>query len=216
MGWGSSLGFGGRSTPWMRALQGLSCKRRTKRWPSEGVAHEHGEDHAEEGERDELDPHIWLDPTLAVHQVERIRDALAAADAASSDAYRKGADELIADLLVLHKDFVKGLGACRHDRFVASHAAYGYLAARYAVEQIPIAGLSAEAEPSPQRLAEIVDQVTALGLGHLLVEPVRSDRLPQTIARETGIALAPIHAIGSVTETNSTRTATTLASCATT
>ena len=163
-------------------------------------ARERGEDHAEEGEHDELDPHIWLDPTLAVHQVERIRDALAAADAASADAYRQGADELIAELLVLHKDFVNGLGACRHNRFVASHAAYGYLAARYAAEQIPIAGLSAEAEPSPQRLAEIVDQVTALGLGHLLVEPVRSDRLPQTIARETGIALVPIHAIGSVTE----------------
>ncbi|MCY3913234.1 MAG: zinc ABC transporter substrate-binding protein [Chloroflexi bacterium] len=161
-------------------------------------------DHEEEGdhgdEESELDPHMWLSPTLAARQVERIRDAFIAADADNADGYRQRADEVIAELDELDHEFEEDLGACKHDHFVTSHAAYGYLAAQYGLEQIAVAGLSADVAPSPQRLANVTDRVTDLGLGHVMVEPVLSDRLAQTIARETGIELLSIHAIGSVTE----------------
>ncbi len=163
---------------------------------------EHGDE--EEGdhgdEESELDPHMWLSPTLAAHQVERIRDAFIAADADNADGYRQRADEVIAELDALDHEFEESLGACKHDHFVTSHAAYGYLAAQFGLEQIAVAGLSADVAPSPQRLANVTDRVTELGLGHVMVEPVLSDRLAQTIARETGIELLSIHAIGSVTE----------------
>jgi len=176
----------------------------------EGEGHDHeGEGHEEEGEAHEdehehhaheLDPHMWLDPVLAVVQVERIRDALINADADNADAFRENAAALISELNELHAEFSQALANCRHDHFVTSHAAYGYLAARYAVEQIPIAGLSPEAEPSPQQLAEITDQVIDLGLGYVLVEPVLAGTLEETVQRETGIELIPIHAIESVTQ----------------
>ncbi len=172
----------------------------------DGEEGDHGDEDAEEGDHgdeeghEDVDPHMWLDPTLAVRQVERIRDAFAAADAANADAYKQNADALIAELDALDEEFAEGLGDCRHEHFVASHAAYGYLAGRYGAKQVPVAGLSAEAEPSPRRLAEISDQVTEMGLGYVLVEPVLSGGPAQTLARETGIELVPIHAIGSVTE----------------
>ncbi len=168
----------------------------------EGEGHEEeGEGHEEEGEghAHDLDPHMWLDPVLAVVQVERIRDALINADADNADVFRENAAALIKELNELHAEFSQALANCRHDHFVTSHAAYGYLAARYAVEQIPIAGLSPEAEPSPQQLAEIIDRVVDLGLGYVLVEPVLAGTLEETIQRETGIELIPIHAIESVT-----------------
>ncbi|MCY3959057.1 MAG: zinc ABC transporter substrate-binding protein [Chloroflexi bacterium] len=187
-----------------------------KEGEGEGHEHEEGEHHEEEGEEhehegdahedeghhhgEELDPHMWLDPVLAVVQVERIRDALINADADNADVFRENAAALISELNALHAEFSQALANCRHDHFVTSHAAYGYLAARYAVEQIPIAGLSLEAEPSPQRLAEITDQVIDLGLGYVLVEPVVAGTLEETIQRETGIELIPIHAIESVTQ----------------
>ncbi len=168
----------------------------------EGEEHEEegeGHDHEDEGHAHELDPHMWLDPVLAVVQVERIRDALINADADNADVFRENAAALINELNELHAEFSQALASCRHDHFVTSHAAYGYLAARYAVEQIPIAGLSLEAEPSPQQLAEITDRIIDLGLGHVLVEPVVAGTLEETIQRETGIELIPIHAIESVT-----------------
>ena len=181
----------------------------------EGEEHEEGEHHEEEGEEhedegdhhedegehhgEELDPHMWLDPVLAIVQVERIRDAMILADTDNADTYRENAAAVIRELNTLHADFTEGLASCKHDHFVASHAAYAYLGARYGLEQIPITGLSPEAEPSPQQLADITDRVTELGLGHVLVEPVLAGGLEETIQRETGIELIPFHAIGSVT-----------------
>ena len=165
---------------------------------------DHGDEDADENgdhgdEASDLDPHMWLNPTLAAGQVERIRDAFVAADPSNAEAYRQGASELVAELNALDEEIAASLGSCQHEHFVTSHAAYGYLAAQYGLEQIAVAGLSADVAPSPQRLAQVTDRVTELGLGHVLVEPVLSDRLAQTIARETGIQLLPIHAIGSVT-----------------
>ena len=160
----------------------------------EGHHDDHG--HGESG----LDPHFWLSPTMAARQVERIRDAFITVDAANAAVYRQNADALMAELTELDQEFKEGLGACKHEHFVTSHAAYGYLAAQYGLEQIALAGFSPEVEPSPQRLASVTDRVTDLGLGHVLVEPVLSERLAQTVARETGIELRAIHAIESVTQ----------------
>ena len=183
----------------------------------EGLAHDHGgeeegraegEHRGEEGEEheegelqvEELDPHMWLDPVLAITQVERIRDALIEVDADNADVYRANAAAIIDELNKLHAEFTEGLANCKQDHFVTSHAAHAYLAARYGAEQIPITGLSPEAEPSPRQLAEITDRVAELGLGYVLVEPVLSGGLEQTVASEAGIELIPFHAIGSVTE----------------
>ena len=160
---------------------------------------EHADEHGHGDEQGGLDPHFWLSPTTAARQVERIRDAFITVDAANAATYRQNADKLIADLNELDQGIAEGLGACKHDHFVTSHAAYGYLAAQYGLEQIALAGFSPQVEPSPQRLASVADRVTDLGLGHVLVEPVLSDRLAQTIARETDIELLIIHAIESVT-----------------
>ena len=47
------------------------------------------------------------------------------------------------------------LADCQRREIVTSHAAFGYLAQRYDLEQIGITGLSPEVEPTPQRLAEV-------------------------------------------------------------
>ena len=155
---------------------------------------EHGHDHGE------LDPHMWLDPELAAVQVERIRDALIELDPGNADTYRANTSALAGELEALDSEIAAGLGVCQHDHFVTSHAAYGYLAARYGIEQIPVAGLSPEVEPSPRELAEISDQIAELGLKYVMVEPVLSDQLTQALAREHDIELIAIHAIESVTQ----------------
>ncbi|MYB17069.1 MAG: hypothetical protein F4X41_08600 [Chloroflexi bacterium] len=168
-------------------------------------AHEDDDDHGHEEDdhahdHGELDPHMWLDPVLAVAQVERIRDALIGVDPDNTDTYRANASALADELGTLDIEIAEGLSSCRHDHFVTSHAAYGYLAARYGIEQLPVAGLSPETEPSPRELAEISDRIAELGLEHVMVEPVLSGELTSALAREHGIDLIAIHAIESVTQ----------------
>ncbi|MGQ0517964.1 metal ABC transporter substrate-binding protein, partial [Bacillus sp. D-CC] len=38
--------------------------------------HDHGDGHKEDEHHHDKDPHIWLDPTLAMKQAEKIKNAL--------------------------------------------------------------------------------------------------------------------------------------------
>ena len=64
-----------------------------------GHHHDHDHDHGHHhhhGHGDEaVNPHVWLDPTLAAKQVENIRDGLMKADPSCADGYRNRADAYI-------------------------------------------------------------------------------------------------------------------------
>ena len=53
------------------------------------------------------------------------------------------------------------------------HDAFGYLADRYGLEVIPIAGLAPEVEPTPRDLEEIAELVEDRGVTTVFVEPLR-------------------------------------------
>ena len=104
------------------------------------------------------------------------------------------------DLRALHAEFETGLSSCVHDEFVTSHAAYGYLALAYGLEQVSVSGLSPGFDPSPQRLAGIADRINDLGLEAVLVEPVLSGSNEQVLADETGAGIYMIHPMDGVTQ----------------
>ena len=158
--------------------------------------HEGHEGHA----HGEFDPHIWLDPLYAIKQSKAVLEALSAKDPSNMDYYLGNYQKLEQDLQSLHQDYTNGLSSCKHEEFVISHAAFGYIAARYNLEQIEIAGLSAEALPSAARLAEIAERVGKLGLGSVLVEALQWDNsVSQTLANESNLQAVPVHVIGTVT-----------------
>ena len=65
---------------------------------------------------------------------------------------------------------------------MTSHAAFGYLAARYGLEQVPLQGLSPEAEATPQELARLVNTVRETGATTVFFETLVSPKLAQTVA----------------------------------
>ena len=173
---------------------------------------EEGEDHGDEEEdhgdeeeghghgHGELDPHFWLDPLRAITQAERIAAALIEADPEGEETYRANLAALSADLRALHAEFEAGLASCAHREFVTSHAAYGYLALAYDLEQVSVSGLSPGFDPSPQRLAGIADRINDLGIEAVLVEPVLSGANEQVLADETGAGIYMIHPMDGVTQ----------------
>jgi zinc transport system substrate-binding protein len=142
---------------------------------------------------DEDDPHLWLDPLSAVEMTRRVLEGFEAADPAGAGVYRANAAALIRDLQDLHSKFRAGLTGCGLSLMVVSHQAYGHLAERYGLEQMALAGMSAEVESSPQRVADIATAMRANGVKHVLVEPVLSDDLARTVAEETGATLLLLH-----------------------
>lgn len=121
-------------------------------------ASQHGIDpDSEEG--GDLDPHIWLDPVAMKQITSAVADRLAKVDPDHRAIYERNGDRLIGQLRQLNTAYQQGLAHCQRNTIVTSHDAFGYLADRYGLEQIPIAGIDPNTEPSPAQQAQIVDLV---------------------------------------------------------
>jgi zinc transport system substrate-binding protein len=65
---------------------------------NEAGTDEHGHEVDEVAGGNGVNPHIWLDPMLAKHQIDKIRDAMARSDPANADYYNQNADRFTAEL----------------------------------------------------------------------------------------------------------------------
>ncbi|WP_018251971.1 metal ABC transporter substrate-binding protein [Salinispora mooreana] len=136
------------------------------------------------------DPHLWLDPTRLATVGDQLADRLAQADPEHADDYAARASDLRGKLEQLDAEFTAGLETCQRREIVVSHTAFGYLTTRYQLEQIGITGLSPEHEPSPQRLAEVIEEAKAHQATTIFFETLVSPKVAETIAAQVGAETA--------------------------
>jgi zinc transport system substrate-binding protein len=146
---------------------------------------------------------VWLDP---------VRFATVAREIASALGTPAAADDLVARLDALDDEYRRGLGRCARREVVTSHAAFGYLAARYGLVQVPLVGLQPEAEPGPREVERLVDEVRATGATTVFSEPLASPALADAVAREAGVATAVLDPLEGLTASRRTPAPTTSAS----
>lgn len=166
----------------------------------EGEHEEEGEAKEEGHEESALDPHIWLDPVLAKKQVESIRNGLIQVDSANADYYRQNAQQYIAELDSLDAFIRSELSNCERTDFIAFHNAFSYFAKRYGLTQHSVhEGLSPEGEVLPQRISEIKQLATSLGINIIYSEDLVDPRLANVIASEIPngqvLVLSPIEGL---------------------
>ena len=136
------------------------------------------------------DPHVWLDPLLYAQIAERIASELGRPEAAAG---------MVSELRALDGEYRRGLAGCSRRELVTSHEAFAYLAARYGLEQIAVAGLAPEAEPAPGDLERTVDEVRRTGATTVYTEPLVSPRIAATVAREAGARTAVLNPLEGLT-----------------
>ncbi|WP_223148277.1 metal ABC transporter substrate-binding protein [Actinotalea sp. JY-7885] len=159
---------------------------------------DHGEDHGDDGHaHDGADPHFWLDPTLLAAVAGDVAQALADADPEHAADYEDAAAALEADLLDLDAELAEGLASCERDVIVTSHAAFGYLAERYGLEQVGISGLDPEAEPSPARLREVRELAQEHDVTTVFTETLVSPDVAEALAGDLGVQTAVLDPIES-------------------
>lgn len=137
------------------------------------------------------DPHVWLDPSRYAQIVRKIAAALGKPRAASG---------LLARLRQLDSEYRTGLAHCERHAIVTSHAAFGYLASSYGLEQIPLTGITPEAEPSAKAIEALVATVKQQGATTVFFETLVSPKLAQTVAREAGARTAVLDPIEGLTK----------------
>jgi zinc transport system substrate-binding protein len=143
------------------------------------------------------DPHVWLDPSRFATIATSLGDRLAKADPAHAAAYRGRAAQTAAGLTALDEQYAQGLATCANRAIVTTHAAFGYLAQRYHLEQVAIAGIDPESEPSPARLAQVADVARQKNVTTIFTEELVSPKVAEVLAKEVGATTAVLNPIES-------------------
>ena len=150
--------------------------------------HDHGS-HGHEShdhEHEILNAHVWLDPKLAIRQIQNIADGLAAVDSANAQIYQDNAAAYIARIEALDRELEESLAPLSGSELVTFHEAFAYFAEAYGLHVAAvIAGDSGE-EPSTRQIARLCDLVNTLPVKALFIEPQYPAKSAETIARETG------------------------------
>ena len=145
----------------------------------------------EEHGHDEVNPHLWLDVGYAKAYVERIKEALIAADPEGASSYRDDTARYTTTLDVLDAWTRERFAAIPpRDRVVVSfHEALPYLARAYGLK---IAGTIVDApgqDPSAGEIAELVQAIKQSGAKAVFGEVQFSPDLVETVAGEAGVVV---------------------------
>ena len=153
----------------------------------------------EEGvaEPDEVgpDPHVWLAPLRYAEIADAVAARMGRLAPDQAQSFTTRAKELRTELQALDAELKAGLTGCARTQIVTSHNAFGYLASAYGLEQVSITGLTAGAEPSPGRLAEVATYAKANGVTTIFFEELVSPSVAQSLAAEVGakaVELSPL------------------------
>lgn len=146
------------------------------------------------------DPHIWLDPVLYSQEAEFFQKAVADIDPSNAEKYLQRAKIFQDKLSQLDQDFRNGLRDCAMKDFVTNHAAFGYLAKRYGLNMISVAGFSPESEPSPKVLVDLTDLLRKKQIKYVLVETLVSSKVGETLANEVGAQTLVVNPLEGLTD----------------
>jgi zinc/manganese transport system substrate-binding protein len=184
----NGLGF----EPWLDDLYDASDSDAPRVVLAEGVTPRT----VEEGDDEEIDPHIWHSVPNAEIMVQNLRDALVAADPDGTGVYGPRADAYLRRLDELDAEVRRSIASIPSDRrvLVTSHDTFGYYADEYGLEVLGsgLGSVTTEAsDPSAADVAQLVRDIRAADVPAIFAENIASSDLLERVAKEAGVTLAP-------------------------
>ncbi len=139
---------------------------------------------AAENESTTMDPHDWVDPKNAMIMVNNIYNGLVQVDPADKDYFQKNRDIYMAQLKQLDENTTKILKDKNGTDILVYHPAFGYYAKDYNLTQV--GAMLNDEEPSPQRIAMMVNIAKQNNITVLYNEPQYDPKFMQSIASQVG------------------------------
>jgi zinc transport system substrate-binding protein len=149
--------------------------------------HAKSEGHRGKGHQDhhgELDPHIWLSPTLVMIQARTILNAFVEIDPDHRAMYAANTKEFVSKLAALDADLKKILAGKKGFQFLVFHPSWGYFARSYGLQQVPIE--IEGKDPKPAQLKALIEHAKKKHINVIFVQPQFSSRSAELVANEIG------------------------------
>lgn len=187
----SLLEVAGPSLIPLRRGGGRAFARRNAKEPR-AADREHG------GERDlsRFNPHIWLDPELALTIVDAVADALVALDPARKQTYAANAERLAARLRSLDRELRELTAPVRGKPYIVFHDAFPYFERRYGLVPAGSFTLAPDRAPGARRLRELRERIVETGARCVFREPQFPSALLNMLAEEMNLETAELDPVG--------------------
>ena len=138
-------------------------------------------------------------PVLSDALAFSIKEALIEIAPEKKAEFEKNFEALRDDFLMLDREFIEMASNAPTKTFFVSHAAFGYIADIYGLEQVAIAGLNSQSEPSQKQLASIVNMQKNIMIKYVFFEQNVSSKLTDVIRKEIGAESLMLHNLGVLT-----------------
>ena len=161
--------------------------------------HDHEEDEDHGHDHGEFDPHVWISPVLSDALAFSVKEALIEAAPDKKEQFEENFEALRDDLIKLDRQFIDMASNAPTKTFYVSHAAFGYLADTYGLEQVAIAGLNSQSEPSQKQLATLVQEAKEQNIKYVLFEQNITSKLTDVIRKEIDAEALMLHNLSVLT-----------------
>lgn len=148
-------------------------------------------------EKSLYDPHTWLDPEKVAEEAQIIADKLSELDSENKEIYQSNAKKFIDQAHELTNKYKPIFDKVEQRTFVTQHTAFSYLAKRFDLNQLGIAGISPDQEPSPRQLTEIQEFVKIYKVKTIFTESNASSKVAETLIKSTGVSLKTLNPLES-------------------
>lgn len=149
-----------------------------------------------------INPHTWLSVKNAQIELQTIYEKVSAIDPDNASYYRENLKKSQEKFQTLDKKFQQEIAKIPAEKryFVASHAAFNYLADDYGLKQVAVTGISPEDEPSANQLATIAEFVKKHQISTIFFEGKATPKVAETLARTTGAKTGTLYTMEHLTK----------------
>jgi len=154
------------------------------------------DEHDDETDGLNLDPHIWLNPKTIKIQVINIASILKEMDPENSEYYTENAKQYLEKIDSADKEIREELAQCSKKDFIAFHDAFSYFAKEYSLNQHTVVdSLDPFGDPSPRNIENVINLARDLDIRIIFTEEFVNPKMSQVIADELGgkvLVLSPL------------------------
>jgi zinc transport system substrate-binding protein len=165
-------------------LQLIDTSKNIDKIPMKGAGH---------GDKEVLDPHVWLSPQNLKSMAMVMAVALAHEDPDNKPVYEKNLEKLNGQLDDLDQAIAEELTAFQGASFFVFHPAFGYFAHQYHLQQVAVE--TGGKSPTPKQLFALIEKAKAGGIKVIFVQPQFDPRSAESVARAIGgkvVSLDPL------------------------
>ena len=182
----------------MQVVTLMDCVATVTEEVKEGMSDHIEEQHAHH----ELDEHVWTSPKNAKQIVQKIADAIIAADPANKSYYQANTQTYLEKLDELDVAFQEVVDAgVRRTLIFGDRFPFRYFVDAYHLDYYAaFSGCSAEAQPSAATIAFLIDKVKTEGIPVVFHEELSNRQIANAIGEATGAKVRELHACHNITK----------------